>query len=126
MNITPHGCIFRNSPIIGHIGTCIHFAELLDTPISSLDIATITTNHIEEWEVLSPYLGLTRVQEIVICRNNVRNYNAQKRAALQKWKINNGDKATYSALITAAEAASNMRLADDVKTMLQTRNNPQT
>lgn len=111
------GIFSLNSPIIiGHI----HFAELLDTPISSFDIATIATNYIKDWKDLSPHLGLTRVQEIAICRNN-EEYNDQKRAALHRWKICEGDKATYRALIAAAEAASNMKLADDVKTMLQSR-----
>ena len=73
-----------------------------------------------QWEELSPFLGLTPTQEGIIC-STFRDYGDQKRESLRQWKRNNGRAATYRALITAATAASNMDLVDNVKAMLQTR-----
>ena len=73
-----------------------------------------------QWEELSPFLGLTPTQEGII-RRTFRNYSDQKREALRQWKRIKGDAATYRALITAATAASNMDLVDNVKAMLQTK-----
>ena len=97
--------------------------ELLDTPVSYTDIAKIATYFLENWEELLPHLELTPQQEAEI-RNTFKDYGAQKREALRKWKKIKGDAATYRAFITAATATSNMELVDRVKAMLQTKGTP--
>ena len=96
-------------------------AELLDATVSDLDLDTIATQLIVDWEGLSPHLQLTPPQKSAISRNNVGDYDAQKRDALRKWKESKGHAATYSALIAAATEAKNQELADSVKSKLQGR-----
>ena len=98
-------------------------SELLDTPVSYTDIARIANDFLENWEELSPHLELTPQQEAEI-RNTFKNYGAQKREALRKWKKIKGDAATYRTFINAATATSNMELVDRVKAMLQTKGTP--
>ena len=100
-------------------------AELLDATVSNPDLATIATKFLKEWEGLSPHLKLTPLQEIEIRRDNA-GYGAQKLDALRRWKIYEGDAATYRAFIAAATAASNMELVDSVKSMLRMREKPRT
>lgn len=95
-------------------------ADILDTPVSDVDVATIAGMFLTQWEELSPFLGLTHQQEATI-RLDFRDYNNQKREALRKWKQIKGAAATHRAFIAAATAASNMELVDNVKAMLQTR-----
>ena len=97
-------------------------AELLDTPVSDQDVATIT-KYLTKWEDLSPFLGLTQQDETNIC-NTYRDYSDQKRQAIRKWREIKGDAATYSALITAAKKIPNMELVDNVKAVLRTRKKP--
>ena len=87
--------------------------------ISDKDVATIARDHLTKWESLSPYLGLSQPEKAEI-RNTYHDYGEQKRECLQKWKELKGNKATYSALITAAEEARNQQLADGVKTICLT------
>ena len=103
---------------------CKISAELLDAPVSNVDLNTIAAELLEDWEELSPHLQLTPQQESVIRRNAVGNYDAQKRGALRRWKKNKGAAATYRAFIAAATAASNLELVDCVKSMLQMRERP--
>ena len=97
--------------------------ELLDTPVRYTDIARIATDFLENWEELSPHLELTPQQEAEI-RNTFKDYGAQKREALRKWKKVKGNAATYRAFIAAAEVISNMELVDRVKAMIQTKATP--
>ena len=94
--------------------------ELLDAPVSDVDIATIAAEYLVSWEELSPYLGLTKQHEADI-RKDFKEHSEQKRQALLKWKKIKGNGATYRALITAARATSNMELVDNINAMLQTR-----
>ena len=94
-------------------------AELLDTPVSDEDVATIT-KYLTKWEDLSPFLGLTQQDETNIC-NTYKDYSHQKRQALRKWREIKGDAATYRALNTAAKKIPNMELVDKVKAILRTR-----
>ena len=92
----------------------------LDTPITDQDIATIARVYLVRWEELSPHLELTVRQENEI-RRTFREYEDQKREALRTWKRNKGNGATYDSFITAAEAISNMQLADNVRGLLKER-----
>ena len=85
--------------------------------ISDEDVATIARDHLTNWELLKPYLGLSRQQEAEI-RNTYHNYGMQKQECLEVWREMRGNKATYNALITAAEKAKNQQLADKVKAMI--------
>ena len=93
-------------------------SDVLDTPISDQDIATIIRDYLVRWEELAPHLGLTASQEHSI-RQTFREYEDQKREALRTWKRNKGNGATYCTFITAAETISNMQLADNVRALLQ-------
>ena len=97
--------------------------ELLDTPVSYADLARIANDFLENWEELSPHLELNPQQEAEI-RNTYKDYGAQKREALRKWKKIKGDAATYRAFVTAATATSNKELVGRVKAMLQTKDTP--
>ena len=98
-------------------------AQLLDAPVSNPDLATFAAKLLD-WGELSPHLQLTPQQEYTIRQNHVGNYEAQKLGALRRWKANEGDAATYGALITAATAVSNMELVDSVKSLLRMRQKP--
>ena len=86
--------------------------------ISDKDVATIARDHLINWESLRPYLGLSRPHEETIRQSHARNYGKQKQLCLDEWKEMKGNKATYGALITAAEYAGDQRLADAVRAML--------
>ena len=68
--------------------------ELLDSPVSDIDVATIAMC-LKRWEELAPFLGLTEQHEIEIRSDFKDQYNDQKRQALRKWKGIKGDSATY-------------------------------
>ena len=91
----------------------------LEEVIGVEDVATIARDHLTTWELLRPYLGLSRQQEEVI-RNTYHHYGKQKQECLEVWKEVKGNEATYGALITAAEKARDQQLADRVKAMLGT------
>ena len=93
---------------------------LLDAQITNQDIATIARDYLVSWEEISSHLELTDPQQYSI-QKTFRRYEDQKREALLMWKRNRGSKATYSAFIAAAETLSNIRLADDVRSMLMRR-----
>ena len=97
--------------------------ELLDIPVSYADIAIVAADFLENWEELSPHLGLTRQQEAEI-RNTFKDYGTQKREALSKWKKIKGNAATYGGFIAAAAATSNIELVDNVKAMLRAKEKP--
>ena len=89
----------------------------LDTQISDQDLDRIAREYLTRWEPLAPTLGITELQEIAIKENN-RQYDDQRFAALRQWKKNKGKKATYRAFIEAAKYISNQNLADNVSAML--------
>ena len=91
----------------------------LDDVISRRCLAAIAKSHITHWEPLGPFLGLTRQQEVEIAQNYSSNYGLQKRECLEVWKEVKGDRATYRALISAAEEAEDQQLADAIRNMIQ-------
>ena len=95
-------------------------SDLLDAQITDQDIATIARDHLVRWEELAPHLELTDPQVYSI-QQTFRMYEDQKHEALRMWKRKKGWGATYSAFIAVAEALSNIRLADNVRTMLRRR-----
>ena len=93
-------------------------SELLDAPVSDLDVVTIATK-LTRWEELSAFLGLTHQHETDIRYNFSTDYGDQKRAALRKWRQIKGDAATFRVFIAAATAISNMELVHGVMDMLR-------
>ena len=100
-------------------GTCTGVPTgRLKEVVSDEDVATIARKHLTDWESLRPYLGLSRQQQVDIRNSDPGNYGKQKRECLEVWKEKKGNKATYGALITAAEKAEDQQLADRVRAML--------
>ena len=93
-------------------------SDVLDTPVTDQDIATIARDYLVRWEELAPHLGLIAAQEQSI-RQTFQEYEDQKCEALHRWKRNKGNGATYRTFITAAETISNRQLADNVRALLQ-------
>ena len=89
--------------------------------VSDRDLAIIASDHLTHWEALCPFLDLGRQQKKEI-RNSFNGDNGkQKLECLEVWKEMKGKKATYSALIKAAEDALAQNLADSVKDVLTKR-----
>ena len=74
-----------------------------------------------DWEILSPYLELSRARREEIRRSNPGDYGKQKQECLEVWKEMKGNEATYRALIKAAEEAKFKKMADDVKAVFKKR-----
>ena len=96
--------------------------ELLDAPVSDLDVVTIATR-LTRWEELSAFLGLTHQDESDI-RHTYPYYSDQKREALRKWRKIKGKAATFRAFIAAATSISDIELVDSVKDMLRASQQP--
>ena len=90
----------------------------LDVRCSSAHIAKFS-EHIEDWEELAPYFGLTEAEQQEIRANHVHQYKVQKRKMLWKWVRNLGEKATYRELIKVLEEAGESLLISRVKELLE-------
>ena len=87
----------------------------LDRVISDRHLVVIARDHLTDWENLAVFLGLTTARQHQIARSYQGDYSRQKRECLQIWREMKGAKATYQALISAAEEAKDQLLADAVK-----------
>ena len=87
----------------------------LGAAIGDRHLAILARDHVTNWESLVPFLGLTEAQEQAVARSSPSDYEKQKRVCLRKWKEAKGARATYQALISAAEEAGNQLLADSVR-----------
>ena len=76
----------------------------LDVRCSSAHIAKFS-EHIEDWEELAPYFGLTEAEQQEIRASHALQYKVQKRKMLWKWVRKLGEKATYRELIKVLEEA---------------------
>ena len=96
------------------VGVC--FVPIgLDKTIESRELAIIARDHLTNWETLRPYLGLKRQQNKSISESHPKDYEKQKLECLEVWQEEKGNKATYGALIKAAEDARLQDLADGVR-----------
>jgi hypothetical protein len=95
----------------------------LDEEVSDRDLAIIARDHLTDWKALRPFLGLSRPQEREISESCLWNYGKQKHECLEVWKEMKGKKATYQALIKAAEDAKAQSLTDSVRAILTSRQN---
>ena len=87
------------------------------TVIKDKDVITIAREHIGDWEALATNLGFTNPQQTAIKKSHPGDVEKQARSLLQKWKTAKGNDATYEALITAADDAGDMALADHIRSM---------
>ena len=91
----------------------------LDDVISRKSLTVIARDHLKNWKIFGPFLGLTEQQETAIANNYPHDYDLQKRECLEVWKKGRGRGATYRALISAAEDAGDQLLAYKIKGMLE-------
>ena len=90
----------------------------LDLICSSAHIAKFS-EHIVDWEELSPYFGLTEAEQQVIRASHAHQYKVQKRKMLWMWVEKLGEKATYRELIKVLEEAGKSLLISRVKELLE-------
>ena len=90
----------------------------LDVRCSSAHIAKLS-EHIEDWEELAPYFGLTEAEQQEIRANHAFQYKVQKRKMLWKWVRKLGEKATYRELIKVLEEAGESLLISRVRELLE-------
>ena len=90
----------------------------LDVRCSSAHITKLS-EHIEDWEELAPYFGLTEAEQQVIRASHAHQYKVQKRKMLWKWVRKLGEKATYRELIKVLEEAGESLLISRVKELLE-------
>ena len=72
---------------------------------------------IADWRAVSPFLGLTEVEEIAILEST-HSVPARKIAMLRKWKQKLGAKATYKRLCQALTNGKRIDLVEKVKQLL--------
>ena len=89
-----------------------------DVICSSAHIAKFS-EHIEDWEELAPYFGLTEAEQQEIRASHAHQYKVQKRKMLWKWVRKLGEKATYRELIKVLEEAGESLLISRVKELLE-------
>ena len=90
----------------------------LDVRCSSAHIAKLS-EHMEDWEELAPYFGLTEAEQQEIRAIHALQYKVQKRKMLWKWVRKLGEKATYRELIKVLEEADESLLIPRVKELLE-------
>ena len=86
-------------------------------PCSEANLAKISLL-IVDWRAVSPFLGLSEADELVILGTHPHSVPAQKIAMLRKWKSINGTKATYSELCQVFRMCELTSLEEKVKQML--------
>ena len=76
---------------------------------------------IADWRAVSPFLGLTEVEEIAIIEST-HSVPARKMAMLRKWKQKLGAKATYKRLCKALTNGKRIDLVEMVEQLLTESN----
>ena len=109
----------ENPFIISFLSLTVRPPGRLDEVVSEKDVVRIAGHHLVKWKPLAPFLGLNPLQEKEICIACSGNSGRQKVECLDVWKAMQGNRATYAALITAAEKAEDMKLAYEVRAMLK-------
>ena len=88
----------------------------LEEVVSDTHVTEIAMRY-SNWELLHSFLGLSYAQNQGIYRTS-SDHEIQGMHVLQEWKQRQGNKASYGALIKAAEKAKQMQLADGVRTLI--------
>ena len=76
-------------------------------------------NEIRDWEELAPSLGIASIDSVEIKRAHSDQYYFQKRMALETWRSNSRDQATYKALIEIFCSEGKLQLAEAVLRILR-------
>ena len=90
--------------------------ELAHQPCSEENLAKIA-NSVPDWRAVSPFLGLTEVDENAILEST-HSVPARKMAMLRKWKQKRGPKATYKQLRRAFRRSGSRDLEQKVTDLL--------
>ena len=85
----------------------------LDEKPTDLDFANYS-RLINTWELLSPYLNITKPEEVALKRDSY-DYNQQKMEVLFKWRRKNGSRATRRVLARACRDAGEVALAEKIE-----------
>ena len=85
----------------------------LDEKPTDIDCANYS-RLINTWELLSPYLNITKPEEIALKKDSY-DYNQQKREVLFKWRGKNGRRATRRVLAQACRDAGEVALAEKIE-----------
>ena len=85
----------------------------LDEKPTDLDFANYS-KLINTWELLSPYLNITKPEEVALKRD-FYDYNQQKMEVLFKWRRKNGSRATRRVLAQACRDAGEVALAEKIE-----------
>ena len=85
----------------------------LDEKPTDLDFANYS-RLINTWELLSPYLNITKPEEVALKRDYY-DYNQQKMEMLFKWRRKNGSRATRRVLAQACRDAGEVALAEKIE-----------
>ena len=91
--------------------------NLADEVVNHDQLATLAKDHLINWEEIAPKLGINP-QQIFAIKKTHNEYDDQKREALNTWKRNKGNGATFHAFITAAKSVGNTVLVHSVETWL--------
>ena len=93
----------------------------LDSTVSDIHIAQLA-KVMDEWQLLAPFFGLTRAEELEIVEQYRGRLQLQKREALRIWKLKNGSDATYRSLIEIFCTQERVDLAETLKGYLTSKN----
>ena len=105
-------CVYVN------LGISSSMTDKLKKDITPKHMKIIARDHLTSWEDIYVFLGLNPTDAKEIKRNSPDDYGEQKHNCLLKWKKKKGEgKATYEALISAAEEADDKLLADHVRSL---------
>ena len=88
-----------------------------DRQCSQQHLAQIST-HINDWQAIAPFLGLSGADEMEILGSAPHSVPAQRMAMLRKWNQKLGTKATYKQLYQVFEQCGRADLMDIVKGLL--------
>ena len=89
----------------------------LDEKPTDIDCANYS-RFINTWELLSPYLNITKPEEIDLKKDSY-DYNQQKMEVLFKWREKNGSRATRRVLAQACRDAGEVALAEKIERKYQ-------
>ena len=90
----------------------------IDSTVSDTHVADIV-NGFTEWELMAPYLDLSRSDEHDIKDKYLYKPKLQRREALRLWKQRNGSKATYRKLIEIFCHQGRVDVAERVRDLTQ-------
>ena len=90
--------------------------ENLDKEVTDRDVNKLA-GFMVSWEDMADPLGLDRAKKKEI--EHVKTYREQKKECVEKWREQEGVKATYRAFIEAARDVGLNNLADKVEAMLR-------